>query len=231
MPAKLSLPLPVDLYDLTNADKVNIKRENSFGILAPTDKRLNLVSEPVTDELFCTDKLNKLIEKMILAASGQRKGRTNKKTRLLVGIAAPQVGIMKRIILVDTKIKADKKKMGKLMYFVNPKIIWRSRETEEGLEGCFSAGPVRGIVRRPIAVKVSAFNVSGEPFERIFEGYTARIIQHEIDHLNGIRFPERIRIDRNLHWVHDEEIVVYPKLARNWLRKCDKKRWKKLITG
>ncbi len=109
--------------------------------------------------------------------------------------------------------------------FINPEVIWRSRETEEGREGCFSAGPVWGLIRRPVAVKIRALTPDGRRTERVFEGFTARIVQHECDHLNGIRFADRIRSDKKRHWVHTEELPMYPKHINQWPRLCSQERW------
>lgn len=65
----------------------------------------------------------------------------------------------------------------------------------------------------------------GKQVERIFEGFTARIVQHEIDHLQGIRFPERITSDRKRHWVHTEELAAYPDHIKHWPRTCSRERW------
>ena len=143
----------------------------------------------------------------------------------MVGLAAPQIGVSKRIIIVDTQIGEGRKTFGKLECFIDPVIIWRSRETSGGREGCFSTGPVWGIVRRPVAVKIRAFAPDGAQVERIFEGFTARIVLHEIDHLDGIRFPDRIKSDKLRHWVHAEEFEAYAKQYKSWPRKCSVRRW------
>jgi peptide deformylase len=175
--------------------------------------------------------VQKIIERLLAVATGQQYAiEERKKRRMLVGLAAPQIGEPHRIIVVDTKISAERKTPGKLECFINPEIIWRSRETIEGREGCFSAGPVWGLVRRPVAVKIRAFDIAGNRTERIFEGFTARIACHEIDHLDGIRFPERIKTDRKRHWVHTEELALYPKHINQWPRLCTRQRWESFKT-
>jgi len=127
--------------------------------------------------------------------------------------------------MVDTAIDPERKKPGKLECFINPEMIWRSRETDQGREGCFSTGLVYGLVRRPIALKLRAWTPEGKQIERIFEGFSARIMQHECDHLEGIRFPDRIKSDRKLHWVHTEELGIYPDHIKHWPRLCSRQRW------
>lgn len=130
------------------------------------------------------------------------------------------------MVVVDTRVTREKKRAGRLECFINPEIIWRSRETDEWREGCFSAGPVWGLVRRPIAVKIRAYTPEGKQVERIFEGFTARIVQHEIDHLNGVRFPNHIKSDKKRHWVHAEEIAAYLENIHRWPRICSVDRWR-----
>ncbi|MET1033188.1 MAG: peptide deformylase [Candidatus Saccharimonadales bacterium] len=231
MPAsKLSAQLlPNDFYDITEADIARAAEEQALGMVAPSDPILVKIAQEVLPEQIAGEDIQQVISDLYEAAQGQRKGsRNNKKRRMLVGLAAPQIQKSLRIVLIDTGIDFARKRTGKLECFINPKIVWRSRETEEGREGCFSAGPVWGLVRRPVAVKIRAIDISGKPIERILEGFTARIAQHEIDHLNGIRFPDRIKTDRKRHWVHAEEIALYPKLIKHWPRLCSKEHWNQL---
>ncbi len=231
MPAKKSSLklLSPNLYDLTAEDKKRFTDEQALGMTAPSDPILTKKAAVVDPKVISSARIQDVVQRLLAAAGGQQQADpSGKKLRLLVGLAGPQIGESLRIIVVDTKILPSRKKAGKLECFINPHIIWRSRETDELREGCFSTGPVWGLVRRPVAVKVRAFTPSGEKIERIFEGFTARIIQHEIDHLDGIRFPDRIKNDQKRHWVHAEEIALYPENIQHWPRLCSKERWEKL---
>lgn len=232
MPANSSFKfsLPSDAYELTPGDILRAEQEYALGMVLPNDPVLMRVAKPVNTEQLNSKHVKGVITKLHTAAVGQRDLRKGKKRRTLVGLAAPQIGVSLRIILVDTRVQANRTRYGKLECFINPEIIWKTSETIEGREGCFSTGLVWGLVRRPVAVKVRALTPSGETIERIFEGFTARIMQHEIDHLNGIRFPERIRTDRKRHWVHAEEIDEYPKHIKHWPRICDRSRWEQVKT-
>jgi peptide deformylase len=221
--------LPAKLYTFTEEDKIRFAGEASLGMLEPSNPTLNDVALPV--EPGNMPQMAQVIEAMENAASGQRHNRGKSKCRTLVGLAAPQIGVGLRIILADTHVGPDRKNYGKLRCFINPVIVWRSKETEEGREGCFSAGPVWGLVRRPIAIKIQALSPNGKPIEGVFEGFAARIIQHEIDHLDGIRFPDRIRSDRKRHWVHTEELGAYPSHIHHWQRTCSAARWESVKNG
>ena len=100
-----------------------------------------------------------------------------------VGLAAPQVGVLRRAVLV-----ADLSGEEPVIYeLVNPEIVEQDGE-QIGPEGCLSLPNIWGIVTRPEKVKVRAFDRNGEPFELEAEGLLARACCHEIDHLNGVLF-------------------------------------------
>lgn len=222
--------LPSDAFALTPGDISRAEQEYALGMVLPNDPVLMQKAEQVVSKQINAEHVKDTIAKLHEVALGQRDMRKGKKRRTLVGLAAPQIGVSLRIILVDTKVQANRTRYGELECFINPEIIWRSRETADGREGCFSTGLVWGLVRRPVAVKVRALTPKGETVERILEGFTARIVQHEIDHLDGVRFPDRIRTDRKRHWVHAEEIDEYPKHINHWPRICDHERWERVKT-
>ncbi len=233
MPAKnkSATLLPNDLYDSTPGDIARTAAEQALGMVAPHDPVLNRVARHIKPEELDTQHVKQVIERLYTAATGQRAQRKGKERRTLVGLAAPQIGESLRIILVDTKVLPNRKHYGKLECFINPEIIWRSKETVEGREGCFSTGLVWGLVRRPVAVKIRALTPDGEQAERVFENFTARIIQHEMHHLDGIRFADLIKSDRKRHWVHAEEVEAYPKHIKHWQRLCSGERWRTVKRG
>lgn len=100
-----------------------------------------------------------------------------------VGLAAPQVGILKRIIVIDTD--------GQPWVMINPKIIETSGE-QTGEEGCLSIPGKSGLVTRPEFVTVEALDDNMEPFTLRADGLLARAICHECDHLDGILYTEHI---------------------------------------
>ena len=113
-----------------------------------------------------------------------------------VGLAAPQVGILRRIAVVD---------IGDHLYeLVNPEIIYRSEEQQTGMEGCLSLPDRRGIVTRPRKVTVRAQDRHGRTFEVEAEGFLARAMCHELDHLDG-----HLYIDIMERELSEEEIQEY----------------------
>ena len=108
------------------------------------------------------------------------------------GLAAPQVGILRRIALVDLGEE--------IVELINPEIVETEGEQEE-VEGCLSVPDVWGITKRPAWVKVKAMNRSGEEFEVEGDGLNARCLCHEIDHLDGHLFTDNV-----VHILAPEEV-------------------------
>jgi peptide deformylase len=110
-----------------------------------------------------------------------------------VGLAANQVGISKQVIVIDV---AGKDERSNLIELVNPRIAEASGETEVE-EGCLSVPGYTTIVKRFEKVKVAGLDGTGKPVEVEAEGLLAKALQHEIDHINGVLFIDRIgRIKR-----------------------------------
>lgn len=113
-----------------------------------------------------------------------------------VGLAAPQVDINQRLVVMD--LGAEKPEGGrdhsikKPRFFVNPEIIWASEETRPYQEGCLSLPGLWGDVERPASVKIRYTDRDGQTVEELAEGLFSVCIQHEIDHLDGIIFPQRM---------------------------------------
>jgi peptide deformylase len=105
-----------------------------------------------------------------------------------VGLAAPQLGVGKRVIVVD--ISHVEKEVAPLA-LVNPEIV-ESRGLEEGTEGCLSLPGIEGVVPRAGFVLVKARDEQGRPVQLTAHGFLARALQHEIDHLDGVLFIDRI---------------------------------------
>lgn len=114
-----------------------------------------------------------------------------------VGLAAPQVGILKRIVVIDVSEQANEP-----IILINPQIIETSG-SQTGEEGCLSVPKKSGVVTRPNYVKVRAFNEDMQEIEYEGEGLLARAFCHEIDHLDGHLYVEKV--EGPLHTVTQEE--------------------------
>jgi peptide deformylase len=107
-----------------------------------------------------------------------------------VGLAAPQVGISERVIVVDVR-DADEDGVGALA-LINPRVLEASRAKDKAPEGCLSIPGMEEVVERPSEVTVEGLNPDGETVTLEVTGLLSRAIQHEIDHLDGILFIDRV---------------------------------------
>ncbi|MEO1291957.1 MAG: peptide deformylase [Pseudomonadota bacterium] len=99
-----------------------------------------------------------------------------------IGLAAPQVGVLKRVLVMDFSAKEDPPEP---LALINPEVIWVSEEVATGQEGCLSIPEQYDDVTRPASVRVRYVSPDGNSEERTFEALGATCVQHEIDHLNG----------------------------------------------
>lgn len=133
---------------------------------------------PLLDKI--TDDTRAQIKKMIdtmYAAEG-------------IGLAAPQVGILNRVIVVDTarREKSDPNPIG----MINPEIVWKSEELWTCMEGCLSIPLQYADVERPRICRVKYLDISGKEQELEVRGLASSCVQHEIDHLNGVLFIDHL---------------------------------------
>ena len=117
-----------------------------------------------------------------------------------VGLAAPQVGVSKRIVVIDVEQEDDNEnKSGNPLFLVNPEIIWRSEDKVCGEEGCLSVPKQRAEVERNAEVKVRYLDYDGKEQEMFGDGLLAICLQHELDHLDGVLYIDRIsRLKRQM---------------------------------
>ncbi len=145
-------------------------------IITLPDKRLRLVSDPVKSVDAAVRALVSDMFETMYDAPG-------------VGLAAIQVGIPKRIVTIDTA-KKDEPKRPQIL--INPAVVWSSDEKAAYEEGCLSIPEYYEEVERPARVKVKAIDLDGKPVELDADGLLATVLQHEIDHTNGVLFIDYI---------------------------------------
>jgi peptide deformylase len=133
-----------------------------------------------------------------IRALAQNMIETMQATPNGVGLAAPQVNVSLAIFVVQFPDKNSKEKWvpGIIEVFINPKILAVSPDSWLYSEGCLSIPQIYEEVPRPIQVQIQAQDLNGETFVRTYDGYEARMILHENDHLNGVLFIDRIDKER-----------------------------------
>lgn len=143
-------------------------------------------------------ELQELIDEMIVAMR-QANG---------VGLAAPQVNHNLQLSVIETLPKYDDNEQEipnsrQLFVIANPEIVWHSRSMVDGVEGCLSIPGYVGEVERHEAIRVRAQDRHGKKIKLRLTGWTARIFQHEIDHLNGVLYIDKLTDPKNF-WTDEE---------------------------
>ncbi len=135
-------------------------------------------------ERFATPELAELLQDM----------RDTMAAKNGAGLAAPQIGVGLRVVIfgVQKNPRYPDAEEVPFTVLVNPRIVLLAREVEEGWEGCLSVPGMRGLVPRYTRLRYGGFDAEGRPFEREAEGFHARVVQHECDHLDGILYPQRM---------------------------------------
>lgn len=111
------------------------------------------------------------------------------------GLAAPQIGVGLRVVIFGFERNPRYPEAGAVpeTVLINPVLTPLSDEIEDGWEGCLSVPGLRGVVPRHRHLRYQGFDLQGRPIDRSVEGFHARVVQHECDHLDGILYPMRIR--------------------------------------
>jgi len=167
-------------------------------VLKMGDPLLFKVAEPVVD--FDTPELNLVIADMF----------DTMKALNGAGLAAPQIGIPKRIVIfgVESNPRYPDVEPVPTTVLINPEIEFLTQEQEDGWEGCLSVPGMRGLVSRCTRLRYRGFDPVGNPIARDAAGFHARVVQHECDHLDGILYPMRLKDLRNFGF----EDTLFPKL-------------------
>lgn len=127
-----------------------------------------------------------------------------------LGLAAPQIGVSERIAIVEVEQDDANPGDSKLHVLINPEVLRVSEETWEHVEGCLSIPGWRGDVVRPVRVTVRATDREGKRFTLDAEGMLARAILHEVDHLDGVLYIDRLVAPDRI-WRVDEEALIAAK--------------------
>lgn len=127
-----------------------------------------------------------------------------------IGIAAPQIGVSLKVALIELKElnRYGEKVNLPLTTFINPKIQYLTQETQGFWEGCLSVPGLRGFVERPKKVMVSFLDETGEEREIIAEGFLATVLQHELDHLEGTLYIDRIKDPKLLSFQEEYDAFI-----------------------
>ncbi|MFM6990184.1 MAG: peptide deformylase [Rhodoferax sp.] len=169
-------------------------------ILKMGDARLLRTAQPVT--AFDTDALHLLVTDLLdtmRAANG-------------AGLAAPQIGVDLQVVIFGSHARNPRYPDRPIVpptVLVNPVITRLSQATEDDWEGCLSVPGMRGVVPRWSHIRYTGFDQYGDPIDRTVQGFHARVVQHECDHLWGKLYPMRVRDFSQFGYTE----VLFPELA------------------
>lgn len=157
-----------------------------------------ILRQPTQDVTRFDDEMQQLIDDMI-ETMREAPG---------VGLAAPQIGRSLKLTVIETLPELDEEgneieDTRELYVIANPEIVWTSRKTVDGIEGCLSIPGYLGEVERYESIRVRAQDRRGKKIKLRLQGWTARIFQHEIDHLNGVLYIDRLTGQENF-WTEEE---------------------------
>jgi len=164
---------------------------------------LRQIAEPVSPEAIGAPEIQRLIDDMFETMEDHDG----------VGLAAPQVHVSRRIVVYGLRENPRYPEAAPipLTVLVNPRITPLGTEQEEGWEGCLSVPDMRGMVPRFQRVQVDAYGRDGRPFRYDVDGFHARVVQHECDHLDGKVYIDRMR--------STETLTFLPEFQRYWLER------------
>jgi peptide deformylase len=162
---------------------------------------LRKVAEPVSPEAIRAPEIQQLIDDM-LETMDDHDG---------AGLAAPQVHVSRRVVVygVEASPRHPDADAVPLTVLVNPKITFLTEDEEEDWEGCLSVPDLRGMVPRRTQIRVEAYDRDAKPLRYTAEGFHARVVQHECDHLDGKVYLDRMRSMATLSFL--------PEFQRYWL--------------
>lgn len=131
-----------------------------------------------------------------------------------VGIAAPQIGCNLRVVMFgfDHNERYPNEKPVPFTILINPTVEILSDEMTDGWEGCLSVPGLRGLVPRYKKIQYKGYDVKGQPISRVAEGFHARVVQHECDHVDGILFPQRIKEMKFFGFEDELKDIIWPQV-------------------
>lgn len=192
-----------------------------FVRLEPTDKRVRTVCADISLSELRLKKTQQTIDGLLdFVFARNNKGEDhNRKKPTIIGLSANQVGIMKRICIVDLAIR--RKEQSDVHVLVNPHIVWKSKTMRLRREGCVNLPNIWGFASRSTILDVSYLDRWGNSYTMRAKGWAATLIQHEVDHLNGTLFIDRLADPTKALHVTDKDFEAYKKDPKKWQKFID----------
>jgi peptide deformylase len=153
-------------------------------------------------QAFNTPELDRLIQDMFDTMAAYHGA----------GLAAPQIGVSLRVVIfgVEANPRYPQVEPVPTTVLINPVLTPIGNGMEEGWEGCLSVPGMRGLVNRYEQLRYTGYDQTGKPIDRTVSGFHARVVQHEVDHIDGVLYPMRLKDVRLLGY----EDALFPELAK-----------------
>jgi peptide deformylase len=164
-------------------------------------------------------EISQLLEFVQGRSTAHSRGANARVQPGTVGLSMNQVGVMKSICIVDLSI--GRRGYTDLHVLVNPRILWQSKTSLQRVEGCVNFTTIWGKTRRSKAIKVAALDRSGNELMLAVSGWPAILLQHEIDHLHGRLFVDRLVDPSRADLVKPSEFANYKKDKESWTKSID----------
>lgn len=195
--------------------------------LDKTDPRLRTACKEILRRDLHKKKTQLTVDALLDYVYGRNnKGsRSNKAKPMTIGLSANQVGIMEKICIVDFAVR--RRDHSDVHIFLNPEILWHAKTIVNRWEGCVNFPDIWGEVPRYKSIKVKALDRWGNEFVITAKGWQAVLLQHEIDHLNGTLFIDRLEDPAKAHFVKPNQYKLYKKNHKHWKQFIDVSKWAK----
>ncbi len=189
--------------------------------LKPTDPLLRTICEYLSPKELRLKKTQATIDDLLVFVfTKNNKGDDHdRKKPTIIGLSANQVGIIKRICIVDLAVR--KKEYSDVHVLINPNIIWYSKQQIHRREGCVNLPNIYGVVLRSKIIDVVFLDRWGNSYRARMKGWPAVLLQHEVDHLNGRLFIDRLSDPKKAHSVSDADLQSYKKSWKTWKKFVD----------
>lgn len=194
---------------------------NKLVRLDPTDERVRTICQAIPSRKLRLKKTQKTIDALLdFVFAGNNKGKLHdRKKPTIIGLSANQVGVLKRICIVDLAIR--RKGQSEIHVMINPHILWRSKTMMLRMEGCVNLPNIWGYVERSIKIDVSYHDRWGNFYQMRAVGWAATLIQHEVDHLEGGLFIDRLPDPTKALHVENKDFEEYKKNPKKWNKFID----------
>lgn len=189
--------------------------------LLPDDPMVRTQCDPLPHREIRLRTTQKSIDAMLdFVYARSNKGVSHNRSKpTIIGLSANQVGLMKRICIVDLAIR--RKGQSEVHVMINPHIIWRSKTKVQRMEGCVNLPSIWGFVPRSVKIDVTYFDRWGNFYQMRATGWAATLIQHEVDHLNGFLYIDHLPDPTKALSVSEQEYEEYKKNPKRWGKYCD----------